>query len=168
MKDRHKLVSFSSKVRYDALVQIFYMLKTFNPKFELFVAYPEYLERVFEKSIPGVHLLGSIPQKKLHDEYVSDALCTLYPTAAQESYGYIFSESNALSVPVITNDNPGSSAREVLHVNNDLLPHRASIQDFAKAVWKVYKEGSEGVQLNTCLSNRFESAKKIHDKSVVY
>lgn len=120
--DYTKLVFFSSKHKgLDYTLELFQRLRSFNPEFHLEIANPGYLPDA-SVNLENVYVLGSLG----HDEVIKRvrrALCVFYPnTIFPETFGRIFSESNAVGTPVLAH--PFGAAREVLFHPSETLDCR--------------------------------------------
>lgn len=110
--DPNKLVFFSSPHKgLEYALEVFKNLRSFNPRFNLFVANPGYLSDA-SCSSDGVHILGSLRHSDALS-HVRGALCVFYPNYIfPETFGLVFAEANSVGTPVLTH--PIGSAREVL------------------------------------------------------
>lgn len=108
----NKLIFFSSPHKgLKNTLDVFNSLKSFNPKLELYIANPGYLDWSPDAT-PGVHILGAIPRAEAL-QHVREAFCVFYLNHVfPETYGLVFAESNAVGTPVLTH--PLGAAREVL------------------------------------------------------
>ena len=109
--DPHMLVSTSDKTDFRRLHRIFVALRNMDARFHMHVCVPHHFR---DGDVPeGMVVHGNLPRGNVL-RLLASALCVVYPTDFQESFGYVFAEPMALGVPVVTNDVPGSSASEML------------------------------------------------------
>lgn len=110
--NENKLVFFSSPHKgLDLTFRYFAMIKRIDPKMELFIGNPGYLNPDMSQE-NGIHLLGALPHKEII-KHVRESLCTFYPNHVfPETFGLVMAESNAVGTPVLTH--PLAAANEVL------------------------------------------------------
>lgn len=97
----NKLVFLSSPHKgLDITIYLFECALRINPQFKLYVFNPGYLN-VNYKTHPNVIFMPPTPQH-LVLEFIQDSLCVFYPnTVFPETFGLVFSEANAVGVPVL-------------------------------------------------------------------
>lgn len=104
----------------DQVLEMFKVLWTQDPTFELLLANPGYYQDKTELP-PGVTPLSEMNcgHHKLMG-FVAHSLCTFYPqTIFPETFGLVYAESNALGTPVLCHDI--GAAREVLDGHSQIV-----------------------------------------------
>lgn len=142
---KNKLTFFSSPHKgLDIALQLFGSLKYRNPKLELFIANPGYLESKIAEQ-PGVVNVGALPHPDAI-EHVRNSFCVFYPNHIfPETFGLVFAEANAVGTPVLTH-NLGA-ASEVL---NPAYPQMVNCKDVKSVVDRFedwYNHGRPAVEV---------------------
>lgn len=117
--NRNKLMFASAPFKgLQGTLEVFSQAKERNSEFELFVAFPSYIEMELPK-IDGVHFLGNLSHADTI-KHMRSSLCVFaINNVRPETFGLVFAEANAVGTPVITH--PFGAAPEVLLNHEQLI-----------------------------------------------
>ena len=133
--DRFRLFCYSAKTNWEMVYQIISRLIKIDPRYKLYICCPSY-SKPPHKDSDGIINLGCLSHIDTIKE-INRSLCVLYPTTQQESFGYIFAESNYYKTPVLTNHVTGSTHEEMLTpASEQILPSKCQAEDFVNVIVK--------------------------------
>ncbi len=119
-RDINKLIFLSAPNKgLEQVLDAFAAARRKMPALRLYVANPGYRPDARVAARSGIVPLGALPHQAVM-RHVAESLCVFYPQDSfAETFGLIYAEANALSVPVMACD--VGAAREILHPANPLV-----------------------------------------------
>lgn len=136
-----KIISFSSKTKFDFAFKVVKKLRKFDSRFHLHVCSPRYFD--ISKKIRSVDYVtnhNTLPHYEMLD-LLKDVFVFLYPTEFQESFGYVCYESMFFGVPILTDYVSGSSVNEIVPQSLIFKPRYFGLSKNSSAWAKKYGVG---------------------------